>query len=421
MPEGASSTWARRPASGTACAPTSRPPTARSARCGRWSGTSPISSSSSPNRSRRRCCWRTSSSSGTSRFYNARLKDDKTYPYIKIDLREEFPRVYFTRRVISRRRAVTSGRSPAASSVRKTMDLLKKLFPYRSCTKVITGTDERPCLELLHPPLRCALHRRRRPGRLRRGSSTGSCSSLEGRLGSCRTGAAGEHGAGRRNGWSTSAPPSSGTQLKAIAIGLGETRRSCRTATRTRTSSPLAHDKGEVWVELFKIRRGKLIGRGPFPHGRRRGRGGSAVDRTLRPAVSTRPLPTSPGRSSSSMRSRNADAVRGVAQRQARQARGAAASAAGREASARRDGRRQRARGAQPAEGEVARRIRQGPPGTGGTAGGPQPPRTAGPHRVLRHLQHPGGPTRSAAWSVFEHGRPKTAHYRRFQIKGRGR
>ncbi len=35
----------------------------------------------------------------------------------------------------------------SAGSVRRTLDLVKKLFPWRSCTKVITGDDPRPCLE----------------------------------------------------------------------------------------------------------------------------------------------------------------------------------------------------------------------------------------------------------------------------------
>ena len=78
--------------------------------------------------------------------YNARLKDDKTYPYLKIDLNEEFPRVYITRRV-AKDGARYFGPFATASTVRKTMDLVKRLFPYRSCTKNITGNDPRPCLE----------------------------------------------------------------------------------------------------------------------------------------------------------------------------------------------------------------------------------------------------------------------------------
>ena len=78
--------------------------------------------------------------------YNARLKDDKTYPYLKIDLSEEFPRIYITRRV-AKDGARYFGPFATAGAVRKTMDLVKRLFPYRSCTKVITGKDPRPCLE----------------------------------------------------------------------------------------------------------------------------------------------------------------------------------------------------------------------------------------------------------------------------------
>ncbi|MBI4306359.1 MAG: excinuclease ABC subunit UvrC, partial [Chloroflexi bacterium] len=79
-------------------------------------------------------------------YYNTRLRDDKTYPYIKIDLREDFPQVYITRRTANDG-ARYFGPFASAGSVRKTLDLLKRLFPYRSCTKAITGTDDRPCLD----------------------------------------------------------------------------------------------------------------------------------------------------------------------------------------------------------------------------------------------------------------------------------
>ena len=78
--------------------------------------------------------------------YNARLKDDKTYPYLKIDTNEDYPRVYITRRVL-KDGADYFGPFATSGTVRKTMDLVKRLFPYRSCTKNITGTDARPCLE----------------------------------------------------------------------------------------------------------------------------------------------------------------------------------------------------------------------------------------------------------------------------------
>lgn len=79
-------------------------------------------------------------------FFNIRLKDDKHYPYLKVDLTDPWPRVYITRRV-ERDGARYFGPYASASSVRTTLDIVKKLFPWRSCTKTITGTDPRPCLD----------------------------------------------------------------------------------------------------------------------------------------------------------------------------------------------------------------------------------------------------------------------------------
>jgi len=79
-------------------------------------------------------------------FFNVRLKDDKHYPYLKVALNEPWPRVEITRRV-QPDGARYFGPYASAGSVRKTLDLVKKLFPWRSCTKTITGTDPRPCLD----------------------------------------------------------------------------------------------------------------------------------------------------------------------------------------------------------------------------------------------------------------------------------
>ena len=79
--------------------------------------------------------------------FNSRLKDDKTYPFIKIDTSEAFPRVYITRNISKDLNSKYFGPFASAGSVRRTLGLLKKLFPYRSCTKVITGEDSRACLD----------------------------------------------------------------------------------------------------------------------------------------------------------------------------------------------------------------------------------------------------------------------------------
>ncbi|MGD9893322.1 MAG: excinuclease ABC subunit UvrC [Dehalococcoidia bacterium] len=78
--------------------------------------------------------------------YNIRLKDDKHYPYLKVDLNDPWPRVYITRKVEDDG-ARYFGPFASSASVRTTLDLVNKLFPWRSCTKEITGTDARPCLD----------------------------------------------------------------------------------------------------------------------------------------------------------------------------------------------------------------------------------------------------------------------------------
>jgi len=79
-------------------------------------------------------------------LFNVRLKDDKHYPYLKVDLADPWPRVYITRRV-EKDGGRYFGPFANAGSVRRTLDIVNKLFPWRSCTKTITGTDARPCLD----------------------------------------------------------------------------------------------------------------------------------------------------------------------------------------------------------------------------------------------------------------------------------
>jgi excinuclease ABC subunit C len=78
--------------------------------------------------------------------YNVRLKDDKTFPYLKIDTNEAWPRVHITRR-LEEDGARYFGPFASAKSMRQTLKTIKGIFPFRSCSKTITGTDLRPCLE----------------------------------------------------------------------------------------------------------------------------------------------------------------------------------------------------------------------------------------------------------------------------------
>jgi len=77
--------------------------------------------------------------------YNVRLKDDKRYPYIKITLQEDYPRIYLVRHIADDG-ARYFGPYTSARAVHQTMDLLRRLFPYLTCDRTITGTDQRPCL-----------------------------------------------------------------------------------------------------------------------------------------------------------------------------------------------------------------------------------------------------------------------------------
>lgn len=77
--------------------------------------------------------------------YNVRLKDDKRYPYIKVHWQDPFPRVTTTRR-LQNDGARYFGPYTAAWAAYQTLDLVRKIFPYLTCTRIITGNDERACL-----------------------------------------------------------------------------------------------------------------------------------------------------------------------------------------------------------------------------------------------------------------------------------
>jgi excinuclease ABC subunit C len=79
--------------------------------------------------------------------YNVRLKDDKRYPYIKITWQEDFPRILIVRRM-ERDGARYFGPFTASWAVQQTLQTLRRVFPYLTCNRNITGQDERACLYL---------------------------------------------------------------------------------------------------------------------------------------------------------------------------------------------------------------------------------------------------------------------------------
>ncbi|MEW6093227.1 MAG: excinuclease ABC subunit UvrC [Chloroflexota bacterium] len=77
--------------------------------------------------------------------YNVRMKDDKRYPYIKIHWQEDFPKVTVTR-LMQEDGARYFGPYTSAWAVYQTLDVLRRVFPYLTCDRIITGTDPRACL-----------------------------------------------------------------------------------------------------------------------------------------------------------------------------------------------------------------------------------------------------------------------------------
>lgn len=75
--------------------------------------------------------------------YNISLKDDKSYPYLKVTVQEQYPRIYVTRRVI-RDGAKYYGPYADARALHATVKLVRELFPLRNCRKM---NPDRPCLQ----------------------------------------------------------------------------------------------------------------------------------------------------------------------------------------------------------------------------------------------------------------------------------
>jgi excinuclease ABC subunit C len=77
--------------------------------------------------------------------YNVRLKDDKRYPYIKVHWNDPYPKLTVTRQMVD-----DGGRyyGPYTSvwAVHQTLDVLRRIFPYLTCDREITGQDQRACL-----------------------------------------------------------------------------------------------------------------------------------------------------------------------------------------------------------------------------------------------------------------------------------
>jgi excinuclease ABC subunit C len=192
--------------------------------------------------------------------YNVRLKDDKTFPYLKIDLGEDCPRVFVTRRL-----EADGGRyfGPFASakSVRQTLKLIKGIFPFRSCSRTITGTDPRPCLEyhIGHCLAPCigVVSREEYAEVIKQvilfleGRQERVVRELESKMNKAAEALDFETAARLRD------------QLQAVKEVV-EGQRIATTVKGEQDAIAFAQDKDQAYVQVFFIRGGKLIGRESF-------------------------------------------------------------------------------------------------------------------------------------------------------------
>jgi len=193
-------------------------------------------------------------------YYNVRLKDDKTFPYLKIDLNEDWPRLHITRRV-KENGGRFFGPFASAKSVRQTVKMLKGIFPFRSCSKPITGTDSRACLEYhighcLAPCIGAVSHQEydeviKQVILFLEGKQEKVIQELENRMNRAAEALEFEKATLFRD------------QIQAI-LKVIEGQRIATTVRGEQDVIAFASDKDQACVQVFFIRSGKLIGRESF-------------------------------------------------------------------------------------------------------------------------------------------------------------
>ncbi|HOU14165.1 MAG TPA: excinuclease ABC subunit UvrC [Anaerolineae bacterium] len=188
--------------------------------------------------------------------FNVRLKDDKRYPYLKVT-NEDFPKVLITRRM-RRDDGRYFGPYTSTSALRETLDLLRRLFPYRTCDRDITGTDRRACLyhdlKLCTGPCIGAVDREQYMATINQliqfmgGETEEIMEGLKQQVQEAALALQFERAAQLRD------------RYQALQQVM-ERQRIVTTAAINQDVIALARDNGNVCVEVFFVRNGKLLGR----------------------------------------------------------------------------------------------------------------------------------------------------------------
>ncbi len=188
--------------------------------------------------------------------YNISLKDDKKYPYIRIGWQDAYPKVETTRRVLNDGSRYF-GPYVAMWAVQNTLQTLRKVFPYLTCDRVITGKDERPCLfydiKLCNAPCIGAVNQAQYRAMIAElmdvlgGKSEGVTARITAEMNAAAERLDFEKAAALRD------------QLKAIDYITRE-HKAVSAGLADQDVIALARDDGDAVVQILFIRNGKLIG-----------------------------------------------------------------------------------------------------------------------------------------------------------------
>ncbi len=116
--------------------------------------------------------------------YNVLLRDDKSFPFILLASDHRAPQI-LKHRGARNRKGEYFGPFASAGAVNRTINMLERAFLLRSCSDAVFESRTRPCLLLPDQALLGALHRRDRPGRLRRAGRRRPCASCAARARTC--------------------------------------------------------------------------------------------------------------------------------------------------------------------------------------------------------------------------------------------
>lgn len=192
--------------------------------------------------------------------FNIRLKDDKRYPYIKVEWQNAYPKVVTVRKM-AQDGARYYGPFTNAGAVYATLDTLRRGFPYLTCDREITGRDKRACLyydiKLCNGPCIGAVTQDEYRATLDRlcqfleGKTDAIMLDIERKMDLAAEAMQFERAAEYRD------------QLKALRH-IVERQKIISTTTGDQDVLAFARDKGDACVQVFLIRQGKLIGREYF-------------------------------------------------------------------------------------------------------------------------------------------------------------